>query len=279
MRFYTGMVQSSTKFSPLEIALLRELQTQLRTDAADLLARQLQRVNLVQRHANGREVCCYSLERGAVSRDPRLQFPADGLEVQLATITFSCPSSERNWVAKFFLVQGFFFSILFDAPPGEILRCDAPRIERVQINCDPMQEGTLGADARRVAVNPQLPSWISQVSNSISEVYEPLNNDSRNRLLQQLDVKLPEDYIELIERCDGLTVGDWTVLGLTQIYAIHQPQGDYYLLAELHGFGVLTVDPRDGLLYYFSYDESDPLPVGKQFSQALLTVQRLSIPG
>jgi hypothetical protein len=269
------MSTPSTVFSPLESALLRELQTYLRSDAADLLDKQLQKINLVQRHADSREVCCYSMERGTISHDPRVQFPATDRELQLATITFSCPSSERQWVGKLFLVQGYFFSIVFDSPPKDIMQCDVPRIERVQLHCDPMRAGTQEITHHRAATTLQLPSWVSQISDSISQIDEPLERENRDRILHRLNAKLPDDYLELMERCDGLVVDDWSIFGLSQIYEIHQPQGDYYVLAELHGYGVLTADPRDGLLYYFRYSSTDPLPVGKSFFAALSTAKML----
>ena len=265
----------SAYFTPLERALLSELQLRLRPDAAELLARQLQRINLIQRHSNSREVCCYPMKRGVVFHEPMLQFPRKDRELRLATIVFSCPSCERIWTAKFFVVHGYFFSIVFDRNPKEIRDCAILNIEQVQIHYDPMQASSQAAEVAPATSLPTLPNWISFLleHGPIYNVNSPLNYEQREAIIYQFNVRFPADYLELVERCDGLIVGDWSIFGLSEIYEIHLPQGDYIVLAELHGYGALLFDSRDELLYYANYTGGELVSAGKSFGKALVMFQ------
>lgn len=243
----------------------------MRPEAAELLAQQLERINWAQRDANPREVCYYSLKKRVVHHEPRLQFPANDLELKLATMSFFAPSHEKAWTAKLFLVRGYFFSIVFDRCPQEIQDCDTLRIEQVQVHHDPMQVGCRVVEVRRTAILPKFPNWVGLLSGShqISEVYEPLEKGEKEVLLRRLGARFPADYLDLVECCEGLSMGDWSIFGLSQVYGIVLPEGDYYVLAELHGRGVLAVDPRDGSLYYWDYEGSNPAPMGKSLAAAL----------
>lgn len=258
---------------PLEKALLEELLARLPPNAGHLLARQCQTINVVQRHAGWREVCCYSMKHGKVYHDPALQFPCKDREMKLATITFCFPNSEKNWTARFYCVKGYFFSIVFDRSPKEVLHCPDPRIVRTEIHCDPMIPISQVTGIRRGEIQP-LPTWILALG-SPSNVRKPLYPEEREQLLRRLGVRLPTDYVALQECCDGLIVNNCVILGLTDIYEVHLEHGDYYVLAELGGCGVLVADPEDGLLYYFAFDGSTELPLGEQFSQAVSWLSKL----
>lgn len=263
-------MQSHTSiFTPLERTLLGELRSRLRFEAAELFAQQLERINWVQRDADSREVCYYSLKKGAVHHDPRIQFPANVQELKLATMNFISPRHEKTWTANFFLVQGYFFSVVFDRNPQEIEDCDTLRIEQVQVHCDPMLVGLQDVETRRAMIPPQFPNWVGLLSGQVSEVYEPLEKGEKEVLLRHFGDRFPTDYLDLVECCEGLSVGNWSIFGLSQVYDIVLPEGDYYVLAELHGCGVLAVDPRDGSLYYWDYGGSNPVPMGRSLFAAL----------
>lgn len=262
-------------FTPLERALLSELTARLRPDAADLFARQLQGINLIQRHANSREVCCYSMKHGTVHHDPTLQFANQDRELRLATIVFSCMNSERHWTAKFFVVQGYFFSIVFDGDPKMIHECDTPNIEQLQIHYDPMQVSAHVAESKRASTHPDLPDWINILSERgpISNINKPLSMKQRESFIHQLNTRFPADYLELVEQCDGLTVGVWSILGLSEVYEVHLPDSDYIALAELHGFGMLMLNLRDEFLYYSDFEEETLSPAGSVLAAALIQFQ------
>ena len=106
--------------TPLERRVLSALEGHLAPDGWKLLSRQVEKINLAQCHAGGREVCYYHMRRGKLDNDPLLQFPARDPELKFASIRFRLPDAPTTYTAEFFLVRGFFFSISFNRPTRAI---------------------------------------------------------------------------------------------------------------------------------------------------------------
>ena len=91
---------------------------------------------------------------------------------------------------------------------------------------------------------------------------------------------LPEDYLELIEATEGLSVGRMAILGLSQVYEIVMSDWNYYLVVEISSLGMLGVRAHgtDGEIYFLDYDGSPPWPkLGHSLARAasdLLTASR-----
>lgn len=265
-------------FTRLERTLLNELRSNLTTEASELLRGQLETINLVQRHSRSREVCCYSRKWGVVFHNPQYQFPAQELELKFASLMFTCPKSENTWRAEFFLVRGYFFSIGFNPSPEEIKNSDAIRIEKVVIHHDPMRVGFESAPRRKKKSSPNLPEWLLTFRSDKEDcdAFEPPERDRRDAILREVDAVLPSDYLDLIDECDGLKVGEWMIFGLSEIYDVTLQDGKYYVLAERAGKGVIVIKAQahdhDGLLYYFDYSRPEALAVG----ESLKTVMTLA---
>jgi hypothetical protein len=79
------------------------------------------------------------MRRGRPFHDPDLLFPATDREFKLARIYFGVPTKTGARYADFFLVKGFFFSIVFSNSPREIEEETGPEVHRVVIYRDPMK--------------------------------------------------------------------------------------------------------------------------------------------
>jgi hypothetical protein len=119
---------------PLERELIVAVAAQLNAGARELLNKQVEQINLVQRHDADKEVNFYSMKGGKPAFDEISRFPTKQ-EVKLATVKFK--AGENKVCATFWLVHGHLFSIEFDKSPKK-LRDDAVEIQEVKILIDPM---------------------------------------------------------------------------------------------------------------------------------------------
>jgi hypothetical protein len=75
-------------------------------------------------------------------------------------------------------------------------------------------------------------------------------------LISRLPVSLPSDYLQIVEQCEGFEIDDVSVSGLSQVYEIVLPDGNYYVLTIVGDRGVIAIraDRNDTALYFLDYD-------------------------
>jgi hypothetical protein len=228
----------SSPFTPLEKALLSDMLARLPNAAKDLFASQISAINLVQRHAEHRELCCYSMRNRKVFRDPATRFPATDTELKFATTRFSTALASGTWTVDFILVEGYFFSMVFDRSPMEIQNSPEILVQDAIIRRDPM----LRAEDRS------------------AEYY-----------LRRINAKLPDDYLSLAQQAPSTTILSCAILPLSQVYEIVLSDSSYYVLAEVDGKGVLAVQEASasGLVYYLPYSGPEAIVIGTSLREAL----------
>jgi hypothetical protein len=250
-------------FTPLERQLLSAVEAGLPPAAAEIFRRQLELVNLVQRHS--REVNCYRMEGGRPYRDPALRFPDRSQEREFARARFRVPAQgSKVWQASFYLVEGYFFSIVFDAPAERLQKVMEIEIVVVSILANPLQPAAPVVPQPMVG-RPSFAGWLGEwaARYGLREVLQPLMPADRQRRLAEISAKLPQDYLQLTEQTDGFLVHDCKILGLSQSYEISLDGGNYQVLAEIDGHGVLAVDSgRGGRVWFLSYQDDSPVEMG-----------------
>lgn len=263
-------------FTALERRVIDEVKARLEPDAAKLLDRQVSEINLVQRHA-GRETACYSIKDDKPQRDASLRFPNSSPELKLATVRFRAPETRAEWSAELYLAHGHLFSIVFSADPkafeergkersGDIL------ITGVELAADLMLE--TGGDVPRVAESgaTKLSGWLLEWEEKydMHGLRAPLELAERERLRARINAALPEDYLELTGQCDGFTLENFLILGLSEIYPVVMPDADYFLLAQLKDSGALALKADAGPdIYYLPFDNGEVVPLGDSFRHAV----------
>jgi len=100
-------------FSPLEQQLLVLLANNLDTKVREILQRQIESVNLIQRDQH-RKVHMFRIHWGKSKIDPALCFPRNDLGFRLAKVSFDAGDEGLPYVADFWLERGMLFSIEFD---------------------------------------------------------------------------------------------------------------------------------------------------------------------
>lgn len=126
-------------FRPLERAVIEAWIGRLDESTRLAVMRQLKRVNYVQRHDGGREVCMYSIKYGFFRVDPPNPFPASPRELKLAVTRFKAGDGAAV-TAELWAVDGHLFSLDFDRSPRKI--ADQTTIEVIDIDMHPAQEAT-----------------------------------------------------------------------------------------------------------------------------------------
>lgn len=103
----------TTRFSKLEMALLREAQRKMKPDLAKKLDDRLAQVNRVQRIDGGRDVCSYAMRKGKPTFDDALRLVTGDEEQKLADFSFNT-DKDAFYRGTIWIVGGHFFSIEFD---------------------------------------------------------------------------------------------------------------------------------------------------------------------
>jgi hypothetical protein len=224
--------------------------------ARDVLLQQADAVNLIQRHAGGKEVNCYAMAGGKVRWPTTLQLPNRRQELHLATVRVS-GGNKKSINADVHLVDGFLFSIEFDRSPETV---EPPfKIEKVQIHADPMaKEAFAPPEPQRAAISWR--GWLQSLERKRPDLvgFEPLPESERSRILASLTREMPSDYLELLEQSDGLQVGELVIFGTSDIRKVVLEDANYYMIGELDGIGALAVstEPDEKGVFLIPYDRS-----------------------
>ena len=150
-------------------------------------------------------------------------------------------------------------------------------IDSVKILYNPM---TVWAETtipiRPIARNSvRLPIWILELESrrqtEVTELREPLDDEARAEFLKRIDSPLPQDYLELMEITEGLTLNGLSILGLTQIYEIVLPDWNYYLLGDLRDSGALATKVHGEIpdLYFLDYGGGPSKSIGDTLAAAV----------
>lgn len=254
---------------PLEKKLLDVLVAHLSSEAQAVLATQIGQVNLVQRHAGDKEVNLYHMERGKPAWDNVRLFPNASTETKLARISFAAADKSKPLRVEFWLVHGTLFSLQFTQSPRGI---DPERIEikDVKVLADPMVP--VVAEPRGLIEPDTLRDWPGEWATKwqLTDLREPLSEPQRRQVLEQLDAKLPADYLELVTQTEGLAFDECVVYGLSEVRSVVLPAQNYYILAELADRGTLAVKEgqSDGKIYFVDYEGQEE-EMGTSFRAAV----------
>ena len=218
---------------PYEQRLIDALAGQLGPEAKALLVKQVEQVNLVQRHAEDKEVNLYAMKVGKPAFDGASLFPLRA-EAKLAAITFKAPSHAKSCRVTFWLVNGHLFTLEFNQSP-KALQPETIEIQKADVFVDPLK----AVDAVQSGSAP-------------------------------LDAALPADYTDFVAQTEGSIDGDWRILRPSDIRSVVTADENYYVLAECPGRGVLAIKQAssDREIYFLGYDD-DRVSLGTSLKRAV----------
>jgi hypothetical protein len=185
------------------------------------------------------------------------RFPNRTTELKLATIQFKT-STGAEFLADFWSVDGYFFSITFSRSPEAFLDDSHITITRVTITSDPMSDMP-AAKEKIPKPKDSLPLWLKseQIFPYIVEAYEPLPQAETNKRLTEAAAHLPHDYVRLISESGGLLLhNDARILAIDQVRDVVLPEATYLALTDLPDRGIVGVQKSvdDPKIYFVNFD-------------------------
>ena len=210
----------------------------LSDDAAALLQSQLKLLEVNRRYAKDKLLCLYPLVIKTRENWPRsILFPCDLDEVAVARITLGTPgrdASETN-IAEIKLSHGRFFGLEFKEPPKPLLK--GARVEAVTVMIDPMEPFPHEANG--------------------------LDERQRDKLLTTINATLPEEYRAMGAITGSMVINGWQINNVTHIRKIAQFDGNFYVIAEKEGLGIIGLreGSRTGQSYYVGNEDARPVEI------------------
>ncbi|MBK7784958.1 MAG: hypothetical protein IPJ57_10735 [Gemmatimonadetes bacterium] len=265
--FQRVMSRFRAGLDPLEEFILSAVIRALDRDDAQTLKLQLGQVNLIQRHASGKEVNMYRMERGRPAWPLDVLFANRAEEARLATVAFRAKGKGQRYVAHLWLVRGAVFSLEFEARPKTVGVEDL-LVEDVEV------EPAIGSAA--YAPGPQpcgvLPGAWGRLCADFGpcECTPPQESALVIATCERLRIALPGDYRELIASTDGLVCEQFSVVGVGQLSLTVGPRTNDVVLAHIPTRGVIAVaQDGDGVLSLFPFEEDGPRHLGLELSSAI----------
>ena len=256
---------------PLEHCLLKELSARLDAKAQAILQRQISSINLVQRHADCKEVCFYRIKWGRPSANINDAFLLNESEIKLATVNFKVPNVSAGFQADYWLVNGFLFSITFTKSPKAYLKVNDVIITEMHIHVDPMATASPRAMKNNIPI--EFTGWVAgwDQLHSLSALSEPLTIEKREAFIRRIGISLPQEYLELVAQTEGAVIGRCVIHGLLSIRYVVLSCANYYVLAEINGAGAFVVKDKsqDAMLYFFDYEANSLFELGYSFCAAI----------
>jgi hypothetical protein len=272
----------STRLSSCERLCLDVWKARLTEPATQILNRQLNAFDFVQRTAGGTVVMFHCADRRAYERWPDDQlFPRRAEELVAAIVRLepkarahvSETRTRSTLKATIMLHKGRLSSLEFNKRPDSILPKGltwAAVEATVEIRADPMTPAIEGPDLSLDRLRGWVRDWLAALE--AQHIRPPRPALERDRLLADVDAAIPDDYRELVSQTDGFSVGTCEIHGPAQIRPIMLPESQFLLLAERPDKGVIAL--QDGephpRLYYIDNEEHDvPVLAGASFRNAL----------
>lgn len=132
-RAHYGLARPVLRLRPLEQRLIAEVMNALPVEAAEILQKQIEHYNLVQRDGNRQKSVFYRIERGTHAFPGELRFPRQARDAKFARVTFTIPRHAAPYHATFHAYKGRLFQIAFDRSVRDVLESTDVTIERSRV--------------------------------------------------------------------------------------------------------------------------------------------------
>jgi len=171
--------------------------------------------------------------------------------------------------------NGEFREMIFDLPPRKVfgrrfISEDEISLFDIKLLFDPMNPNPFPTlpfnDASR------LPKWLSTSIDptTISEMYTPLSEEIRLRIVDYYDLQFPDDYLELVSTTEYIDSDDFEIFGLSKIWIYLTPDEYVLKVVEIKGHGALCLlRGQEPGLYYIDNEDHIPVPIGNSLKEAI----------
>ena len=113
------ILRGKRTFYPFEILVLERVMSSLERENGLRLKQQIDVINHIQRHRDGREVNFYQMKYGKAAFDSNLRFPDPPDEELLARVILRSPPKVAELKTEVWMAGGRIFSLEFDKSPKQ----------------------------------------------------------------------------------------------------------------------------------------------------------------
>lgn len=220
---FLGKPGNCTLFTPVERAVLYAVKKLLEEPFASLYQKQLDLVNEVQRHADGKECNFYIMRFFRATPIPaELAFPQLSVEYILGEVTLQHRENKKKVRARVYVVNGHVFCVTFNKSPGFL-------------------DGNFQVQETKL---------VNRLD--AKEVVAPLPPDT----------VLPADYLQLLKE-GQLELYGWNFLEGNELSEIVRDKDNLYIIATHEEYGMLCVRSGDasGFPIYLDDDDSEGIAI------------------
>ncbi|TXE03451.1 hypothetical protein ES711_16150 [Gelidibacter salicanalis] len=175
-------------------------------------------------------------------------------ESKLATIRFKV-NSDKYYI-EFDNNDGRIWGWKIRPNPKSIIKVKAINVTSKKINNDPNSFAQSTFKKEKLKSIPTFDGLLGELNNiqSINQIFQPIDSKYLGNYTKSIDSKLPNEYLKIIEKSEGVDFGNFRILGVSEIYSTGLDDGNYYHLVEFDD-GVITVKEEDksGAIYYCHY--------------------------
>lgn len=175
-------------------------------------------------------------------------------ESKLATIRFKV--DDEKYSIEFDNYDGRLWGWKIRPNPKSIMKVNLVQVTSKKINTDPDSFAQPSFKKERVKVIPTYSGWLTKLT-EIDEImgsWYPIASEYLDNYSKQIDSKLPEGYLELINQTEGLEFKQYRILGVSEIYTTGFDDGNYYHLAEFDdGIIAIKEGEQTGKMYHCHY--------------------------
>ena len=175
-------------------------------------------------------------------------------ESKLATIRFQ--ANHEKYHIEFDNYDGRIWGWKIRPNPKSVMKVTSIIVTSKKVNNDPNSFAQNTFNKEKLKSFPKFDGLLGELNNiqSITQVFKPIGAEFLKEYIKRIDSKLPTEYIDIIKQSEGVDFGDYSLLGISEIYSTGLDDGNYYHLAEFDD-GVITVKEKDksGTVYYCHY--------------------------
>jgi hypothetical protein len=227
------------------------------------LQSQLQHLDFVQRHCDGKEVNLYYK---SCVRDGGLMVPDMLLEWPIAVLRCFFQPSEPNVRASIWIASGRLFSIVFSRQVPRNAQNNI-RVLRTEVLFDPF------ASHAAQLVQPRKANWQHWESlrrRCHDTPAPPLDERLRERFLVPSDGCLPIDFVELLNYTNSFEINNWRIMGLP-LREVAMKSFNLFVLAESTDAKCLCARDGDAAknTYLVNLEDQSQRKLSERFYDAL----------
>ncbi|WP_298419979.1 hypothetical protein [uncultured Kordia sp.] len=161
-------------------------------------------------------------------------------EHKLATIRFKV--NEEKYSIEFNSYERRLWGWKIRPNPKRIQKVTSVVVTSKKVHTDPNSFAEILVEKQKLTAIPKFSGWLQTLVEiqTPTEVFQPIKEVILKKYSQQIDARLPKEYLEVIKQTEGINFKDFHILGISDIRTTGLDDRNYYHLAEFDD-GIIAV--------------------------------------